>query len=175
MAAIVLLVVGGAAAFFYYSQPIEQATPAPVAAAPAVVAATITVHVSGAVTAPGLAVIESEARVADAIAAVGGVISGADLTALNLAAPLRDGEQIVVPFASPHGGAPAVVDDGRVRINAASAAELETIPGVGPVLASRIIAARDEMGGFAAVEDLLDVSGIGEATLASMRDYVVIP
>ena len=61
------------------------------------------------------------------------------------------------------------------RLNSASAAELETIPGVGPVLAGRIIDARDEIGGFTAVEDLLDVSGIGEATLASMRDYVVVP
>jgi competence protein ComEA len=113
-------------------------------------------------------------RVADAIAAAGGTTGEANLAGINLASPLRDGEQIVVP--SRAGGlAPEPVDDGRVHLNTASAGQLEAIPGVGPVLAARIIAVRTETGGFDTVEDLLDVPGIGEAKLAAMRDMVAVP
>jgi len=132
----------------------------------------VTVHVSGAVTRPGLVTLDAEARVADAIVAAGGATADAQLGALNLAAPLGDGARLVVP------GADAEVDggtDGVVRINSASAKDLEQLPGVGPVLAARIAAYRDENGPFEAVEDLLAVPGIGESKLAALRDSVLVP
>jgi competence protein ComEA len=128
--------------------------------------------------------------VADAVAAAGGVDRSADVTAINLAAPLADGDQVVVPEAVGSGaggpavgGTPSVGVGGssaegsgdEVALNRAGPAELETLPGVGPVLAQRIIAHRQVNGPFQAVEDLLDVPGIGEATLAGFRDLVVVP
>jgi len=139
-------------------------------------AGTITVHVAGEVASPGLVEIGHDARVADAIAAAGGSSRSADLSRVNLAAPLRDGEQIVIPGVMTDGAAGAAVTaDGRVHINTASVKELEELPGVGPVLAGRIAAYRDDNGSFAAVEDLLDVPGIGEGKLATLRDAVALP
>jgi competence protein ComEA len=140
----------------------------------------ITVHVAGAVRRPGLVRVRHQARVADAVAAAGGAAPQADLSGLNLAAPLGDGDQVVVPLRGDSGGGTAGVggrpnDDGRVRINTATEQELEQIPGVGPVLAGRIAAHREQYGPFAVVEDLLDVPGIGEAKLAALRDAVVVP
>ncbi len=160
---------------------------APGTAAPAS-SGTIVVHVSGAVASPGVVSVPSGARVADAVAAAGGVDRSADVTAINLAAPLADGDQVVVPQAPAGGGSdmagsPAVGTGGpvsggigdKVALNQAGAAELETLPGVGPVIAQRIVAHREANGPFRAVEDLLDVPGIGEATLAGFRDLVVVP
>jgi competence protein ComEA len=135
---------------------------------------TIVVHVSGAVLHPGLVVIAAEGRVADAIAGAGGADSDADLGALNLAAPLRDGDQVIVPF--PGGSTPAMgAGSAGIDLNRATASELEELPGVGPVLAARIVAYRESNGPFDAVEDLLDVGGIGEAKLVGMRDTIVAP
>jgi competence protein ComEA len=134
----------------------------------------ITVHIAGEVVAPGLVLVSSDARVADAVAAAGGSTRRADLSRVNLAAPLHDGEQIVIPSPNADAG-DATVTDGRVRINDASVGELEQLPGVGPVLAGRIAAYRDENGPFSAVEDLLDVPGIGEGKLATLRDAVALP
>jgi competence protein ComEA len=136
----------------------------------------VTVHVSGAVVAPGLVSVSRGARVADAVAAAGGALPGADLRGLNLAAPVSDGQQLVVPerlAGGSEGG--GVAADGRVRVNTADVAAMEALPGVGPVLAERIVAHRDQHGPFAAVEDLLDVPGIGEGTLAGLRDAVLVP
>ncbi len=149
----------------------ETAPLAPVGA----VAGTMTVHVSGAVATPGLVQLPLGARVADAVAAAGGTLRSADLAALNLAAPVRDGEQVHIPAVTNEGAAASAADDGRIHLNRATAQELESLPGVGPVLAARIVAFRDEHGSFTAVEDLLDVAGIGEAKLAAMRDVVAVP
>jgi len=162
-----------AAAFFYYGEPATNAV-APTTPAVTAHAGRITVHVSGAVAAPGLVEVARSARVADVIAAAGGTTPDAAPGRVNLAAPVRDGEQIVVPSAAALDEGP-VTTDGRVRLNSAAATELEQIPGVGPVLAGRIIEARDAVGGFSTVEDLLDVAGIGEAKLAALRDFVVVP
>lgn len=135
----------------------------------------VTVHVSGAVAAPGLVSVDGGARVADAIAAAGGALPAADLGRLNLAAPISDGQQLVVPAASGGTMAGEPAADGRVRINVADATTLEALPGVGPVLAQRIVAHRQANGPFAVVEDLLDVPGIGEGKLASLRDSVLVP
>lgn len=160
----------GAVGFFV----LRPAEPVPVPSVQAEQSeATITVHVSGAVAAPGLVEVAGSARVADVIAAAGGTTAQASLTAINLAAVVHDGEQVVVP--ETRGARTSAPDDGLIHLNRASESELEAIPGVGPVLAGRIIASRDERGGFSTVEDLLDVSGIGEAMLASIRDLVVVP
>lgn len=136
--------------------------------------ATLTVHVSGMVGRPGLVSLPPGARIADAIAAAGGALPGADLRALNLAATVADGQQLVVPDQSP-GDAWLAPADGRVRVNTADRSALESLPGVGPVLAGRIVEYRERNGPFAVVEDLLDVPGIGEAKLAGMRDSVIVP
>ena len=148
---------------------------------------TIMVHVSGAVLHPGLVSVTPGARVADAIAAAGGASRSADVAAVNLAAPVADGEHITVP---PVGSAPPASDeadrdgaavqpdsltDGSVSLNTASTTDLETLPGVGPVIAAQIVAHREAHGPFQAVEDLLDVPGIGEAKLAAIRDLVTVP
>lgn len=135
----------------------------------------LTVHVSGEVAAPGLVELHAGARIADAVAAAGGTLRSADLSALNLAAPVRDGEQIHVAADRPDAPPAAAGDDGRVHINRAAVSDLEALPGVGPVLAGRIFAYREEHGPFASAEDLLDVPGIGEAKLAAMRDVLAIP
>jgi len=137
----------------------------------------IVVHVSGEVVSPGLVEVPSDARVADVLAAAGGVSLRADLPEVNLAQPVVDGQQIVVPSESRPGTEAAVAGtaDVRIRINDADTATLETLPGVGPVLAGSIIAHRAEFGPFRTIEDLLDVPGIGEQKLASLRDRVLVP
>ncbi|HUO47113.1 MAG TPA: ComEA family DNA-binding protein [Acidimicrobiia bacterium] len=141
----------------------------------------ITVHIAGWVTAPGLVELTEGARVADAVAAAGGLRPGADTSAINLAALLSDGEQVSVPGPSGDGtdrdgvSGGAVTPDGVVRLNRADPTELETLPGVGPVLAERIYEFREQNGPFQTLEDLLDVPGIGEAKLANLRDRVVVP
>lgn len=141
---------------------------------------TIAVHVAGWVVAPGVVELAEGSRVGDALAAAGGVRPGAPLDTVNLAQPLVDGQQVVVP-APGTGGAPVEpgeqgpTDDGLVSVNLATAAEIEQLPGVGPVLAERIVAHREAHGPFETVEDLLEVSGIGEAKLEALRAAVVVP
>ena len=132
------------------------------------------VHVSGAVAEPGLYVLRADARVVDAIAAAGGFTAEAEESAVNLARPLSDGEQLVVPVigAEPPAGAPA--GDGRVNLNTADAGELDTLPRIGPAIAQRIIEWREQNGRFTSVDDLLAVPGIGEKMLAALRDLVSV-
>ncbi len=180
--AVPLLLIAIVAGVFWGSRspeplPAVLATSVPTSTAPG---DSLTVHVAGYVMSPGLVELATGARVADAVAAAGGLRPGADTTAINLATPLRDGDQVLIPGPSdqdghPSAGAPATDGDGRVRVNQANQAELETLPGVGPVLAQRILDFREEHGPFQTVEDLLDVPGIGEAKLASLRDHLIIP
>jgi competence protein ComEA len=130
------------------------------------------VHVLGAVLEPGLYELNEGARAVDAIAAAGGFAEGADETQLNLARLLVDGEQIVVPLMGE--AAPAAASDGRVNLNTADQAQLETLPRVGPALAQRILAWRDENGRFSAVEDLLSITGIGDKTYDGLKDLVTV-
>jgi competence protein ComEA len=158
------------------------ATAAPTAVAPAT---GIFVHILGAVNKPGLYELHDGDRAVDAVAAAGGFAAEADRSQLNLARFVTDGEQIVVPVlgAPPPasggasgggvaGGGAAV--PGKVNLNTADAATLETLPRVGPAMAQRIIAWREENGRFAAIEDLMSVSGVGEKTFDSLRDLVTI-
>ena len=161
-------------ASYWYSRSAPEPAPLQMAAVSEVAA--ITVHVAGEVTAPGLVRVPVDARVADAVAAAGGSTRDADLSLVNLAAPIQDGEQIVIPaLADLSHGVVTIQADGRVRINIATVGELQQLPGVGPVLAERIASYREEHGPFAVVEDLLDVPGIGEAKLAALRDAVMLP
>ncbi|GAA2993835.1 hypothetical protein GCM10010460_33430 [Microbacterium terrae] len=150
--------------------------------APALEPAEVYVHVSGAVRHPGLYVLDQGARVVDAIAAAGGYADGADGAAVNLARAVDDGEQLHVPMQGEDAGASGggatggsgVAGDGRVNLNTADAAALETLPRIGTALAERILAWRDENGRFTSVEDLLAVPGIGEKMLESLRDLVSV-
>ncbi|MCD2441958.1 helix-hairpin-helix domain-containing protein [Agromyces sp. SYSU K20354] len=147
----------------------------------AITGAPVLVHVLGAVSRPGLVELEAGARVVDAVAAAGGLTPEADPAGVNLARPVVDGEQLVVPVVgavAPPGavgggasaGAPA--GDGLVHLNTADVAELDTLPRIGPALAQRIIDWRDANGPFTSVEQLLDVAGIGDAVFAGLADKV---
>lgn len=138
------------------------------------------VHVLGEVVTPGLYIVDQDARLVDALAAAGGTLDTADLQAVNLARPLSDGEQIVVPKigaeaatgAAQGGAGGEAASDGVVNLNTADQAALETLPRIGPALAQRIIDWRDENGRFRSVDDLLAVPGIGEKLLAGVREKV---
>lgn len=142
--------------------------------------AAIYVHLLGAVARPGLYELREGARAVDVVAAAGGFTADADRAQLNLARFVSDGEQISVPVvgeapAAPGGtGAGAATVGGRVNINTADAATLETLPRVGPAMSGRIIAWREANGRFATVDDLRAVAGIGEKTFAALQDLVTV-
>ena len=145
--------------------------------------AKLVVHVVGRVRRPGLVRLPPGSRVADAIAAAGGAREEADLSALNLARPLVDGEQVhvpapgelVTPAPGPAGPGAAVGAGGAlVDVNTADLAGLDTLPGVGPVLAQRIVDWRTEHGRFTSVDELGEVSGIGDKLLAQLRPRVTL-
>lgn len=160
--------------------PAVAGPPSPVPS-PAV-AERVTVDVAGKVRRPGIVVLDAGARVVDAIEAAGGARSHVDLSSLNLARVLVDGEQVLVGLPPPVGvsgaagttGAASAAPGALVNLNTATAAELESLPEVGPVTAGAIIAWRDEHGGFTAVEELLEVDGIGDATLATITPHVTV-
>jgi competence protein ComEA len=135
---------------------------------------TYAVHVSGMVVSPGVVHVFAGAIVADAVEAAGGLRPAAQADRINLAAPVGPGDQIVVPGPDSPAGAGSVGDSrgGSISLNTSTAKELEALPGVGAVLADRIVAHRTANGRFNTVEDLLDVPGIGEAKLAAIRDLV---
>lgn len=131
----------------------------------------VVVHVAGAVGEPGVYRLPAGARVADAIERAGGPARGASTDAINLAARVADGQQVVVPHRSATGaGAGAAAEDGPISLGAAGEADLETIEGIGPVTAAKIIDYRDRNGGIASIEQLEEIPGIGPATIESLRD-----
>ncbi len=137
----------------------------------------LVVDVAGKVRRPGITVLEPGARVVDAIEAAGGARRGVDLSSLNLARPLVDGEQILVGVRGGPPPAPAVDASGGgllVNINTAGQTELESLPEVGPVTAQAIIAWREQHGAFTSVDQLVEVDGIGEATLATVSPFVTV-
>jgi competence protein ComEA len=187
LVALLAVTLGGAGLWYVRSlpRPVEVAAvpsggtasaPASASPSPEVV---VLVDVAGWVRRPGVYEFTEGARVIDAIDAAGGARSGAVLEALNLAAPLTDGTQILVPREGQEGVAPAPVTGGAVagglvNVNSAIATELEELPGIGEVIAQRIIDYRTENGPFATVDELVDVSGIGDAILESIRELVTV-
>ncbi|MGK5533059.1 helix-hairpin-helix domain-containing protein [Streptomyces sp. URMC 129] len=140
-------------------------------------AAEVVVDVAGEVREPGLYTLPAGARVADAIEAAGGGEPGAETGGLNRARPLVDGEQILLgagagtaPGPGTAMGTPA--GSGVVSLNSATAEQLQTLPGIGPVLAEHIVGYRQEVGGFTSIDQLSEVSGIGQRRLADIRDRV---
>lgn len=148
----------------------------------------IVVYITGAVQKPGIVHLPAGARVADAVEACGGFLPVANTEAINLAQSLKDGQQIKVPekgtavqaqaantSAAPSQNAAAAGDNGGlVNINNADEKQLDTLPGVGPAMAKRIIEYRETEGGFTAIEDLKKIKGIGEAKFNKMKDKVCI-
>ncbi|WP_438841203.1 helix-hairpin-helix domain-containing protein [Actinoplanes auranticolor] len=145
--------------------------------------AAVVVAVGGKVRKPGLVHLPSGARVADALQAAGGANPGVDVAPLNLARKVTDGELIMVgvtlapgsaPTAPAGPAAPGQPGAGPINLNTATLADLDTLPGVGPVLAQRILQARDAQGGFRAVSDLRQVSGIGAARYEQLKELVTV-
>ncbi|HUC08208.1 MAG TPA: ComEA family DNA-binding protein [Solirubrobacterales bacterium] len=132
----------------------------------------VVVDVTGAVARPGVYRLPAGARVTDAVERAGGASGGALLEAINLAARLADGQQVVVPKRTP-AGAPLSVsgagEEGPISLGTATVEQLDTIEGIGPVTAEDIIEFRDEHGGLSSVDQLDQVSGIGPATMESLR------
>ena len=196
VAAVLVVTLAGGALWYVRSlpRPVDIAAPpngwitsAAPAAAPAVSAspAALFVDVAGAVRRPGVYEFQDGQRVIDAISAAGGERRGAALEGLNLAAPLVDGTQILVPERRTHAaaqsttsGAPpgAIAPDGagRINVNTADAVQLQELPGIGEVLSQAIVDYRTKNGPFASVDELEDVSGIGPATLEDIRDLVTV-
>jgi competence protein ComEA len=133
------------------------------------------VHILGAVERPGLYGVREGDRVIDAVAAAGGFTDSADQSQVNLARFLVDGEQLYVPtVGEAPASAPGVTAQGKVNINTADASALETLPRVGPAMAARIIDWREVNGRFAAIEDLMSVTGIGQKTFDGLKELVTV-
>ena len=174
LAAAAAIVVLGAGAWAWFSRP------QPIRIAPAPIAATadapdergmLVVAVTGKVKHPGLVRLRPDSRVADAIEAAGGVLPGTDLSTVNIARKVVDGELITI--GAPAAQAPGQAD-GKLNLNTATAEQLDKLPGVGPVLADRIVAYRESKGGFRSVSELRQVEGIGDAKYADLKDLVVV-
>lgn len=188
-AAVVLatvLLLGAAAAGFgvWRSRPVAETIPVSLPSAISSDAAPngtgeLVVSVAGQVVRPGLVRLPTGARVADAVTAAGGPVPGADLTGLNLARRLTDGEHVVVgpvPMAAGAGAAGAggsgAAAGARVDLNTATLADLDALPGVGPVTAQRILDWREQHGRFTSIDQLREIEGIGETRFARLRDLV---
>ncbi|HWH05107.1 MAG TPA: ComEA family DNA-binding protein [Gaiellaceae bacterium] len=158
------------------------AAPAELVPAAPRAAAQVVVHVTGAVQAPGLYRLREGSRVADAVSRAGGAAPGADTAAVNLAAPLADGTQVLIPrrVADAAGAAAAGTGSGgaaagaapRVSLSSATVEQLDALPGIGPATAQKIVDWRAANGGFRSIDDLDAVPGIGPARIEQLRDLV---
>jgi competence protein ComEA len=161
---------------FRDERPEPAAVPLNLRAEPAPVRKVV-VHVVGQVVRPGLYILPEGSRVDDAVSKAGGPRPRAALALVNLAAPVADGQQIVVPSRQEAaqalaGGSPGGALGGRVHLNSATLEQLDELPGIGPVTAQKILDYRTEHGAFGSVDELDAVPGIGPATLAELRDLV---
>ena len=149
------------------------------AGAPVAATTRLVVYVVGAVRRPGLYRLPQGSRVADAVARAGGVTRKADPAALNLAAPIADGEQVLVParlpvaVAASQGAAVPGVPLGPIQLSSATAEQLDSLPGIGPATAQKILDYRTEHGAFRSVEELDEVPGIGPARVEQLRGLVI--
>ena len=157
----------------------EPLPPPPVAAAgvTGLPSSRVVVDVVGAVRRPGLYRLRQGSRIADAVARAGGTTAKADLAQVNLAAPLADGEQVVVPRRGVPGvgggGSSAGTPAGPVQLSTATLEQLDTLPGVGPATAQKILNYREKHGAFSSVDELDAVPGIGPKRLEQLRELVV--
>jgi len=175
LVALVLLIVAGRL-LLHAGASASVPVPAPIVPSTTAALRVIVVDVVGAVRRPGLYRLSQGARIADALARAGGATPKAQLDLVNLAAPLSDGEQIVVPrrgavAASGGAGSPAV-PAGPVHLNTATLEQLDALPGVGPVTAQKILDYRQEHGAFGSVDELDAIPGIGPARLEQLRELV---
>jgi competence protein ComEA len=182
---VVCLVVTGWTLLHHRSQPAMEPLPPPAAAAPLPAPpspspAGVVVDVGGRVRHPGLVTLPAGARVADAVHAAGGALRPGDLRLVDLAARVTDGQLLLIGVsgAAAAGSAPTASDGsattGPVNLNTATATDLDALPGIGPVLAQRIIDWRSANGGFRSVDDLNEVSGIGDAIFAELSPLVTV-
>jgi competence protein ComEA len=191
VAAVVVLLAGAIA---WYSRPRAEpvvAEPAPVVtgavppeqATQSAAGGEVVVAVAGKVRKPGLVRLPEGARVADALTAAGGVLPGTDIALLNLARKVTDGELILVGVTAPPGSAGdappggsngGAAAGGKVNLNTATLAQLDSLPGVGPVLAQRILDHREKNGPFRTVSDLRQVDGIGDTRYEQLKDLVTV-
>lgn len=193
LAVVAVLVVLGAGFWAWQSRPqIEPVAPAaevtpvgpPASVGPTEAGGELVVAVAGKVRRPGLVRVPAGARVADAVQAAGGALPGVDVALFNPARKVTDGELILIGVTAPPGAAPAggvapggeagVGPGGKVNLNTASLAQLDTLPGVGPVLAQRILDHRQQHGGFRSVSDLRQVGGIGDTRYEQLKDLVTV-
>jgi competence protein ComEA len=174
--ALVLVVVAWRHASSGSPAPLRVAPIAPARVASAPAARLVVVDVVGAVRRPGLVRLREGARVADAIAHAGGLERGAERSGVNFAAPVADGQQVLVPR---HGAVVAGAGSagsgtaGPVSLSAATAEQLDALPGVGPVTAEKIVAYRQQHGSFRSVDELDAISGIGPSRIEELRGLVV--
>jgi competence protein ComEA len=175
-AAVVLVLVGlGCAVLFSALAPTGSSTVVEPTSVTTVAPAGIFVHVLGEVATPGLYELAEGDRAVDAIAAAGGFTPKADQAQLNLARFVTDGEQIIVPRVGETPQAPGGASvPGKVNLNTADAATLETLPRIGPAMAERILTWRETNGRFSAVEDLMSVSGVGDKTFEALKSLVTV-
>jgi len=181
------LALASAALFYWLNQPHVDATAQVIATGSPIVissnspvASTVVVDVEGKVRQPGLRTLDSDARVADAIAAAGGLLPGTSHTSLNLAAHLADGQLLVIGL--PAGAGILPTGDGqsgtsvqaKLNVNTATESDFENLPGVGPVLAGRILNWRTEHGMFGTIDDLQDVPGIGPKVFSNLSSYLTV-
>lgn len=175
--ALVLVVVAWRHAAAGSPAPLRVAPVVPARASPAAAARLLIIDVVGAVRRPGLVRLPEGSRVADAIVRAGGLRGGAERAGVNFAAPVSDGQQILVPQrgapVAAGGGAAASGSAGPVSLSSATAEQLDALPGVGPVTAEKIVAYRQQHGAFRSVDELDAISGIGPARIADLRGLVV--
>lgn len=179
---IALILVGGFVFYLKRPQPLPITVQDNSSTATAALDSTIKVYVSGAVLSPGVYTLKSGDRVEDAIEAAGGPSSAADLGRVNLAKRIADEQQVSVPAigsaalpastALPGAAGASEETSGPIDINAASAQELESLPGIGPVYAQQIIRYRDENGPFKTIEDIKKVEGIGDSRFQQIKDLI---
>jgi competence protein ComEA len=180
----VVALVAAVAATYAIFQALDERSAPPILIEDASANLPVVVEVRGEVEAPGVFALSPGARLQDAIAAAGGFSDEADLSTMNLARRLRDGELIVILALPSPGSTPVLPTDGvdgapaaenpraRININTATAEELDALPSIGEVIAARIIAYREQNGPFRSVDDLIHVQGISDKTIDEFRDLV---
>jgi competence protein ComEA len=182
----VVAIVAAVAVVYAIFQALDERSAPPILIEDATANLPLVVEVRGEVKAPGVVSLSPGARLQDAIAAAGGLSNDADLSTVNLARRLRDGELVVIlalpapdstpvlPTVGVDDAVPAEDPRARININSATAEELEALPSIGEVIAARIIAYREQNGAFRSVDDLIHVEGVSDRTIDDIRNLVTV-